>query len=333
MRSAFVYTAEGRLNTKSQRQRDLLKTKFTLAPESYKSNNTKEELCLEYINTFIEQFSNIYKKRRIPFMVAENEFGVRKFVCSTLRPTQVPVPELYDLYECASFLAGYNLYEPLDPATETPKYLFSPLQVLESNTGDSFDLSNLLCSFLLGAGYDAYVVHGYAPKFITLKDQSMTQCPMISDTSESVKIKQSKDNNNSTETQSSNYIPPDNTVKSSQYIANLAEKKRLESIDKFQLWIPDPPVDESRMMEDQKNKSLADQRVHAWVLVRSGRRDIKEHVFVEASTGRVYATKNSPYIAIEAVWNHTNFFINKKIETKASEVRIYLFLLVLYVFY
>lgn len=321
MRSAFVYTAEGHLNTKAQRQRDLQKTKFSHAPESYKINNTKEELCLEYINTFIEQFANIYKKRKIPFMVAENEFGVRKFVCTTVRPTLIPVPELYDLYECASFLAGYNIYEPLDPATETPRFLFSPLQALESHTGDCFDLSNLLCSFLIGAGYDAYVVHGYAPKFITLKDQSMTQCPMISDASESVKTKQSIDNSSLDEQRGNNYVPPDNIVKSSEYIANLAEKKRLESIDKFQLWIPDPPVDESRMMEEEKSNSIADQRVHAWVLVKSGRRDIKEHVFVEPSTGRVYPAKNSPYIAIEAVWNNTNFFINKKLDSKVGEVR------------
>jgi len=30
---------------------------------------------------------------------------------------------------------------------------------------------------LCGAGYDAYVVVGTAPKFITLKDESLTDCP------------------------------------------------------------------------------------------------------------------------------------------------------------
>ena len=39
-----------------------------------------------------------------------------------------------------------------------------------------FDFSMLLASFLLGAGYDAYVVYGYAPRWITLRDQAKTTC-------------------------------------------------------------------------------------------------------------------------------------------------------------
>mmetsp|Transcript_30520 Transcript_30520/g.33312 ORF Transcript_30520/g.33312 Transcript_30520/m.33312 type:complete len:713 (+) Transcript_30520:64-2202(+) len=331
MKSAFIFTAEGHLNTKLQRQQDLYKTKFDTSPVSYKTNTTKEELCLEYINSFTDQYMNIYKKRTVPFMVAENEFGVSKCVCSTLRPTLIPVPEVYDLYECASFLAGYNLYEPLDPPNEPPKYLFSPLSVLEQHTGDAFDLSNLLCSFLLGAGYDAYVVHGYAPKYITMKDQSFTQCPMIMDTTETTKVKAPENSNSSaaaaTATANDNsdgttgsYIPPDNSVKSSKFIAELSEKKRLAAIDTFQLWIQDPPLDETKMMEEERNRSEKENRVHAWVLVRAGRREIKEHIFVEASTGRVYTVKNSPYLGIEAIWNHMNFWINTKLESKVHEL-------------
>lgn len=36
--------------------------------------------------------------------------------------------------------------------------------------GDCFDMSILLASLLIGYGYDAYVVYGRAPKFITTKD-------------------------------------------------------------------------------------------------------------------------------------------------------------------
>lgn len=333
MKSAFLFTAEGHLNTKLRRQQDVMNTHYEFAPSSYKNNTTKEELCIEYTNTFIEQFLSIYKQRGVPYMIAENEFGVQKLVCSTLRPTLMPVPEIYDLYECASFLAGYNLYEPLDPPTEPPKYLFSPGLVLEQNTGDSFDLSNLLCSFLLGAGYDAYMVHGYAPKYITLKDQSFTQCPMIMDTSEATKGKGEAANSN-TNPGSSNtgnpsnesvdgsgsYIPPDNSVKNSKFIAELAEKNRLAAIDTFQLWIQDPPLDETKMMEDERKKNESEKPVHAWVLVRAGRREIKEHIFIEASTGRVYTVKNSPYLAIESIWNHRNFWVNTKLDMKVHEV-------------
>lgn len=40
------------------------------------------------------------------------------------------------------------------------------VQVLEWTVGDSFDFSMVLCSLLLGAGYDAYVVHGTAPGYV-----------------------------------------------------------------------------------------------------------------------------------------------------------------------
>ena len=35
----------------------------------------------------------------------------------------------------------------------------------------------MLCSLLIGVGYDAYVVIGTAPKRITTKDESLMECP------------------------------------------------------------------------------------------------------------------------------------------------------------
>lgn len=39
--------------------------------------------------------------------------------------------------------------------------------------GDSFDLSILLTSLLIGVGYDAYCVFGLAPRDITTKNESL----------------------------------------------------------------------------------------------------------------------------------------------------------------
>ena len=53
----------------------------------------------------------------------------------------------------------------------------SPANVICWQAGDSFDFAIVLCSLLLGTGYDAYVVYGTAPKAITTKDESLMDCP------------------------------------------------------------------------------------------------------------------------------------------------------------
>ena len=45
--------------------------------------------------------------------------------------------------------------------------------------GDCFDMSTVLCSLLLGAGFDAYVVTGYAPVAVTTSDQTGATCLML----------------------------------------------------------------------------------------------------------------------------------------------------------
>ena len=151
------------------------------------------------------------------------------------------------MYECASFLASFILYEPLDPIDQVPKCLPSPSIVLNDYTGDCFDLSNLLCSYLLGSGYDAYIVNGYTSQQVALKDQSSNVCPIA--------LKSSNDKSSSTTTTSNNYdsktteddegdpaevlyVPPDNRVTNSKYIEDSVERKKLLALDKFVLWKP-----------------------------------------------------------------------------------------------
>lgn len=37
---------------------------------------------------------------------------------------------------------------------------------------------------------------------------------------------------------------------------------------------------------------------------------MSETIFIEPTTGRKYALDNNPYESIEAIFNHTNFWIN-----------------------
>ena len=62
---------------------------------------------------------------------------------------------------------------------QQPMFLLSPAMVLSTRHGDAFDYATLLCSLLLGAGFDAYVVYGYATKRMTLKDEQRMKAPPI----------------------------------------------------------------------------------------------------------------------------------------------------------
>ncbi|KAH3848101.1 hypothetical protein DPMN_090450 [Dreissena polymorpha] len=60
-----------------------------------------------------------------------------------------------------------------------PKRLLSPTTVLKRQKGNCFEYSTLLCSLLIGAGYDAYVVSGYATREVCLADESREICPLM----------------------------------------------------------------------------------------------------------------------------------------------------------
>lgn len=54
-------------------------------------------------------------------------------------------------------------YESLEDPLHPPEFLPSPMSVLGWQAGDCFDFAVALASLLIGAGYNAYVVVGYAP--------------------------------------------------------------------------------------------------------------------------------------------------------------------------
>lgn len=123
------------------------------------------------------QFRVIYDPLRRLFLAPKNERSIKKFICTTIRPTKLPFTELYDWEKCSKFIADYIEYEELEHPDRFPNVVPSPANVLEWQAGDCFDMSTVLCSLLIGAGYRAYVVHGTAPKQITTRDESMMECP------------------------------------------------------------------------------------------------------------------------------------------------------------
>ena len=62
-------------------------------------------------------------------------------------------------------------------------------------------------------------------------------------------------------------------------------------------------------------------RIHCWVYLRKGKRGVTQDVFIEPSTGRIYDIKNSPYLLIDSIFNHTNFYIHMQTNYKVDEIK------------
>lgn len=65
------------------------------------------------------------------------------------------------------------------PLQHPPDTLPSPMSVLEWRAGDSFDLALVLASLLIGVGFNAFVVMGYAPYAVVQNDQRNTVCTVL----------------------------------------------------------------------------------------------------------------------------------------------------------
>ncbi|KAK7870669.1 hypothetical protein R5R35_009838 [Gryllus longicercus] len=86
-------------------------------PPSYYENNSKEKLTLLYAENFRQQFHFIFPDRKPLLLAADNECGLQKMVCTTIRPTRLPYPELSNWEGCAHFVADHLVYVPLHKPT------------------------------------------------------------------------------------------------------------------------------------------------------------------------------------------------------------------------
>ena len=303
-------------------------------PESYTCNSNKEELCLEFVRHFNANYERLYPERKPLFLICPNEYGVDKFVCTTVRPTLLPFREVYDIEKTAEFVSNYLDYEPLELPTEPPSCLPSPAQVrvgtvwacravaskgcqggaggghstthpthpthplprrrtltLLSTTsqtpatpspkptplcstpphpiphrtaslcsrlaptlppflppspqvigwcvGDSYDFAVLLTSFLLGAGYDAFVVSGTAPRWVTLRDMSRSKCPLMVAEAVAQEAKDAEIAAQPAEEKPSKYMINPRGVPSSKFQAMEEAKRRAAAAKPTQEWVSD----------------------------------------------------------------------------------------------
>ncbi|NXY49935.1 DRC7 protein, partial [Ceuthmochares aereus] len=268
-------------------------------PSSYKTNSLKEKKILQMADHFLKQYTHLYPERNPLFLHPVNECGVEKFVSTTVRPTLVPYVELYNWDGCASFVSNYLAMEPLKSPITPPSSLYSPTTILKYQRGNCFDFSVLLCSLLIGAGYDAYCVHGYATREMCTLDETLELCPLLRKPQEVPKEEMKK---------SSKYTvkpPPD-----LQYQLELRQEAQKKA--ETEAVLKSKETEEIMEVEKPDRDPLHGLRVHAWVLVLSGKRDVAKTFFINPFTGRSHSTTDEHFLGIESVWNHRNYWVNKQ---------------------
>nr|XP_027794968.1 dynein regulatory complex subunit 7 isoform X1 [Marmota flaviventris]XP_027794969.1 dynein regulatory complex subunit 7 isoform X1 [Marmota flaviventris] len=270
-------------------------------PLTYKTNAPKEKLMLQVADNFSRQYSHLCPDRMPLFLHPLNECEVPKFVSTTIRPTLMPYPDLYNWDSCAQFVSDFLTMVPLPDPLKPPTHLYSSTTVLKSQRGNCFDFSTLLCSMLLGSGYDAYCVNGYGSWDLCHMDLTREVCPLTVKPKEAVKkeekappkkyaIKPPRD--------LTSRFEQEQEEKRQQEIRDQEEKLRKEA--------------EEQLLEETKVKpdSLHGLRVHSWVLVLSGKREVPETFFIDALSGRSYSPQDEHFLGIESVWNHKNYWVN-----------------------
>ncbi|XP_060041464.1 dynein regulatory complex subunit 7 isoform X3 [Erinaceus europaeus] len=213
----------------------------------------------------------------------------------------MPYPELYNWDTCAQFVSDFLSMEPLPDPLKPPLYLYSSTTVLKHQKGNCFDFSTLLCSMLLGAGYDAYCVSGYGSKDLCYMDLTREVCPLTTKTEEVVVEKE--------KTAPKKYaIKPPRDL-NSKFEQEQEEKKREQKKAEEE---KRQKEEEERLMDGDKGNfdPLHGLRVHSWVLVLSGKREVPETFFIDPFTAHSYSTQDEHFLGIESIWNHKNYWVN-----------------------
>ncbi|XP_075155784.1 coiled-coil domain-containing protein lost boys [Haematobia irritans] len=295
-------------------------------PPSYYSLSPKERLILLYAENFRHQFATKNRNSRPLVLTLPNECNVQKFVCTTIRPTSFLYIDLRSIHGIASFVADFIIYEPFDENLYFPNRLISPATILRKRRGNSFEMATLLCSMLIGAGFDTVVVSGVARTEVVDNDQSAVLYP-------SDIYRFGNENQVDPEPVLDNQFTlgamPDLESQLENNIAAIVkqkedEKKRIEELQR-----------EKEELEQRDADRFRFRRPHAWIaIIKNSTVDMNsdkemedsagdgiEVDFIEASTGFYRSSSCMDYILIDSVWNHTQYYVNKQTYVRVGEIR------------
>jgi hypothetical protein len=194
--------------------------------------------------------------------------------------------------------------------------LVSPTQALEWGIGDCFDLATLLVSFLLGAGYDAYVVHGSAPTWIRNKNE----------TGDNVSAWLDGGHDSITAIQHLERLLQ-STCESNSLGGSLRDNDLQNRLEENWYSCNVPLRKESKPVE-YPDTTLGQ---HGWVFVRNDTRSPSidsingrprpQSYFLEPSTGQRFSLDEPcPYKDVYSMWNHKNYWIQTGADSPLSRV-------------
>lgn len=275
--------------------------------EAYYYNEIKEDITLKYVEDFNIQYKNLYPSKPKLLLSPHNEFGQRKFISSFIKPTLLPYDELYDVKKCSNFISDHITYEVFDcPKDELqdryiPNSIVSPTMTLDTQKGDSFDISILLASILLGGGYNAYVCYGTAHKDVANRITRKTTFDL-----ENIEYFKKKEKKKEEKKQiNSKYVVKKRPLLKSKFLEKLKAEINNPKKEKNDLNLEKKKA-ESKDIKYKKK----DSKVHCWIIVLPGKRDVEEPIFIEPSTGEIKSINDRHYFEIISLFNHTNYWVN-----------------------
>ncbi|XP_046144860.1 dynein regulatory complex subunit 7 isoform X3 [Osmia bicornis bicornis] len=193
----------------------------------------------------------------------------------------------------------------------SPKHLRSPTWVQKFQKGNCFECATFLTSLLLGRGYNAFVVSGYASREQTLCDLTRTTSPYLPQPEKHAPAQLQTE-------QLCRYELKLPTAYDSEFLLKLEQEEEQKLQEKLRL----EEEEQRRLIEDLEQPSIDEyygHRIHAWVVIlpESGGlwdHEISSPLFIEPTTGVYYeATDGNTaqfYLGIESIWNDQNYWVN-----------------------
>lgn len=182
-------------------------------------------------------------------------------------------------------------------------------------------MATLVCSILIGFGFPAMVVSGYATREATTNDQRRVKCPYIPEDRveiEAVEEPDPKYRLKETPFLKSRFLMQVEQKKidaENEILAEIERQKQLE-LEEFER----PPLDPEHGF-----------RTHAWIVMIKNapwcyKDEFKQTVmqdddyenvepmayFIEPSTGFRHEVTDPCYQGIESIWNHQNYYVNRQ---------------------